>query len=182
MGTLLRRYLNPIGGLFQWLHLVSITFLALVDKDVLPAQGCNNCLQGWSLLQQKRSGVERTFSPHTDVGCGAVGSFEELQPGRKQSALLRSMGAPERQRRGISGHQTETFQNLRGGYQEDSARLFTIVPLTLSWCLSQYCEVKSCLGTTNGCSPPEPPAHLCCRWTLYSRISLEFWPVWPAAV
>lgn len=145
MGVLLRRHLTPIRDLFQWLHLTSITVLALVDKDIVPTLGLWGHQQPWGAPIWWQA--ESTSLQH---GC------------------CRSL-----EKRKLRGFQTAAFQNLRGDYyQEARTRLFTVLPETPSRCLSRACGVKSCLGTTDGWSPTEPAAHLYCRWMLYSWISL----------
>lgn len=87
MGMLLRRHLTLIGDLFQWLHLVSITVLALQIKtfsllwDVVTVVGDD------PRPSKGGEGVGGTWSLVIGVRCGAIGSPEELPSGRKQSAL-----------------------------------------------------------------------------------------------
>lgn len=103
MGMLLRRHLTLIRDLFRWLHLVSITVLALQIKtfsllwDVVTVGGDDPC------PSKGGEGVGGTRSLAVGVRCGAIGSPEELPSGRKQSALLCGMGAAEAWRRESSG-------------------------------------------------------------------------------
>lgn len=62
------------------------------------------------------------------------------------------------------------FQNLRGGHQEDTVALDNqLVSKKILW------DKK--LSRDHCCSPSEPFAHLCCRWTLYPCISLGLWHI-----